>query len=913
MRALREMMALCLLLSTLSTLACGQARVSRTAGAINVQTDQSTLALAADGRKLFSYRYAGQEFVEVPAPLYEIVLVDENGKTVQLTSNDATASEVVLHREHNGLTLSVSARGHGEYPFDVTLDIRIDDTPFTRWRARLENHSQLPVYSLTYPLIAAPRALGSDNAPRMGQNLIRNPGFEEGTTGWTRTDVDKRPSGTLRVDLDTVSTHSGSSSAKLSFDFEENAQIFSPLQTVQVLPDTDYLLSAQVKTQLQCGTVHLEIQDGRGWKQLCKASARVGESHDWRRLAVLFRTTADTSAVRIGVRHAGSAGDQRPMKGLVWLDDVALVKDIDRGKLLADDRLILPLHDGVLFPAPGEELGPRGPTVRYPGASMQFLAYYDRRAGLYLATHDPAGNVKELDLASDAETITLCVRHLVPEVAPGSVTIDYDTVLGGFHGDWHSAADIYHGWAERQWWCRSKWMDRPDVADWAKAWPSMVKLDRYKSDSLTAPYQSLVDVTADFRKLLGQDVVTFFHGWGKGGWQMGAARIEPHPPWGGADVFAKAMKDIAAAGGRPFVFIMTDYALEARETDPPYNDRATFEKEARPFGKMGPDGQILLRQYRDKHFLARMCPTTKYWKRCLENKTVQLVRLGVPFVQMDCFPCTLAQPCYNSAHGHAPGFGRWWFEGYRDILQACRAKGKALDADFAMTTEETCELFIPNLDFYMNRAHGPPRSLYDAYRAESIPLFSYIYHEYLPPYAGEGSGTTIPAADRKGSLLNYRGIALSLLWGRLFSVRVMGPYESYRPEPTLLDFYLRAHAAARTYAYDYVVRGRMIRPLAIKTPRLELGYWRYWANPPASGRFTSPAVLSAAWQSPAGTRAMLLVNITDRPAAVEVALPRDKLSANVFRNGLRERQTFGGKKADLEMRPFEIVMIEYEK
>jgi len=904
----------CTLIALCFADAAAEVRVSRTAEAIQIENDGLKLALSPDGRSLLSFCHGGQEFVGVPSPLYEILIVDKDGVTVPIASSESAASEVT-HQHHEGLlTLTVTAAGHGKHPIDVTLDIRIDDTGFTRWRARINNRGNLAIRSVTYPLIAVPRALGGDPVRLVGANLVDNPGFEEGETSWTRIGPDERENGgKVDVDLDTRTAHSGKACARLSFDFEENAQVFCPLQSVKVLPDTDYLLSAYVKTELESGTIHVELQDVRGWKQLCKASARIGGKSNWRRLAVLFRTAAETNAIRIGLRHVGSAGDGRPMKGHVWFDDVSLVKDIDRRELVKDDCLILPRGDGVLFPAPGERFNATGrnSTTRYLGASMQFMAYYDQRAGLYLAAHDSAGNVKELDLAGGSEAMTLAVRHLVPERASGRVDIDYDTLLGGFPGDWYTAADVYREWAQKQWWCRAKWMDRPDVAHWAKTWPSMVKLDGYKSDSPAESYQSLANITADFRGHLGQDVITFFHGWGKNGWQMGAPRREPHPPWGGIDVFRKAMSDIRDAGGRPFVFIMTDYALEAREVDPPYNDRETFQKEALPFGKMGLDGTNLLRQFRDKHFLARMCPTTEYWRQCLVNKTVQLVELGVPFVQMDCFPCTLAQPCYNPSHGHDPGFGKWWFEGYRDILDACREAGKSLNPEFAMTTEEMCELFIPNLDFYMNRAHGSPRSLYDAYGAVSIPLFTYIYHEYLPPYAGEGDGTTLPRVDRKDSSLNYRGIALSLLWGRLFSVRVRGPYESYEPEPKTFDFYLRAHAAARGYAYEYVVEGRMIPPLPVKTPEFEISYWRYWANPPSSGRFISPAVLSSAWQSPKGSRAALFVNITDQETPVEVVLPRENLSATVIRNGTGEQKTFGGKQTTLRLQPFEIMMIEY--
>ena len=902
--------------AALGSHARGDVQVSRTAKEVRAQNGAVSLAVSLDGRSLLSFRYGAQELVACPSPLYEVVLASKDRKTTRVTSDNCTRGAVAVERGPQSVTMVVSGEWQGECPLDFVLRVTVDDSPLTRWRGQITNRSGLTVLGATYPMVAAVRALSAPAVGASSENLIVNPGFEDGAQHWqSRSPRKGEGDRSLDIAVDKGVAHSGTASARLTFDFPENAQVYSPVQRVEVLPNTPYLLSVYFKTQLQSGTIHVEVQDVRGWKKLCKSTRRVQGTNDWCRATVSFRTTQDTKAVHIGPRHIGSKGDNRPMKGMVWMDDLCMVRDRDWEQFAADDWLVYPLSDGVAMPAPGEKLNGPGRTIKclYPGASMQLMAYCDPQAGLYLATHDASGQVKRFTCSGDGEALHLAVEHMVPEHAKADLSIAYDTILGGFHGDWYDAGDIYREWAWKQWWCKTRWVNRPDVAEWAKRWPSMVKLDRYKKDTPAESYAVLAAMTRDFRELLGQDVVTFFHGWGKNQWQMGAARREPHAPWGGADVFRKAMADIRAAGGRPFVFIMTDYALEAREGKPePYNDRATFEREARPFGKLGPDGKVLLRQFRDKHFLARMCPTTDYWQQCMVNKTAQLVDLGVPFVQMDCFPCTLAQPCYNPKHGHPLGYGSWWFEGYRDIVAACRAKGKALNPEFAMATEEICELFMPGLDFYMNRVHSTPRGLYDAYRAARIPLFTYVYHEYLPPYAGEGSGTSLHPAGKKGSGFDYRGIALSLLWGRLFSVRMVGPYDTYKPAPDIVDFYKRAHTAARTYAYDYVVRGRMQRPLPLKTPESDITYWRWWSKPASGNTFRSPAVLCAAWQSPEGSKAALLANITLEPVTVELTLPSAKPPAAAIRNGAREQVTFAGRNATIRMQPLDILMVRYE-
>ncbi len=158
------------------------------------------------------------------------------------------------------------------------------------------------------------------------ENLLRNPGFEQGMKAWSfrspRKGHGDRPAA---VSIDKSVAHSGRASCRLDLNFDENAQIYCPVQTVKVFPDTEYLLSAYVKTDLQSGAIHIELQDVRGWKLLLKTSARLRGKQDWTKLEIPFRTTLTTEAVRIGLRHVGRRGDKLPLRGRVWWDDVRLV------------------------------------------------------------------------------------------------------------------------------------------------------------------------------------------------------------------------------------------------------------------------------------------------------------------------------------------------------------------------------------------------------------------------------------------------------------------------------------------------------------------------------------------------------------------------------------------------------------
>jgi hypothetical protein len=98
-----------------------------------------------------------------------------------------------------------------------------------------------------------------------------------------------------------------------------------------VFADTEYRLSAFIKTELESGTIHLEVQDTRGWQVFTAVSNPLGGKTDWTKVNLSFRTTLATEAIVIGLRHVGRAKDGEPVKGQVWLDDVSL-SAVDTGR-----------------------------------------------------------------------------------------------------------------------------------------------------------------------------------------------------------------------------------------------------------------------------------------------------------------------------------------------------------------------------------------------------------------------------------------------------------------------------------------------------------------------------------------------------------------------------------------------------
>lgn len=180
------------------------------------------------------------------------------------------------------------------------------------------------------------------------QNLIKNPGFEEGMSGWSSSVV-RSPGGEANVSVDASAYHSGKASAGMTLDFREHAQVYCPVQTVQVFPDTDYLLSAWIKTSLASGSIHVELQDVRGWKLFLAGSRPLGGQNDWTKVEIAFRTSLSTEGIVLGLRHVGRPGDGQPMKGQVWLDDVVLLEKGTGRPRLSKEELEKAIRDSKLI------------------------------------------------------------------------------------------------------------------------------------------------------------------------------------------------------------------------------------------------------------------------------------------------------------------------------------------------------------------------------------------------------------------------------------------------------------------------------------------------------------------------------------------------------------------------------------
>ena len=552
-----------------------------------------------------------------------------------------------------------------------------------------------------------------------------------------------------------------------------------------------------------------------------------------------------------------------------------------------DDRILLPKQDGYLLPNPHVmrwegERPERAYNQRfsYPGEgreiqdglSAQLLSYYDSGGGMYLGVHDALGCPKYLgpillrrDECNDVLDFTPC--HRIPEAPGNAFDPEYDTVLGCFQGDWQTAAAIYKAWAVGQQWCERKLSQRKDIPEWLKqgAFFLCMRL-RYQAggEAFLGRVQGYVKSWGD---ALGIPTVAMMCGWEKWGEWTGPDYFPPY----GDERFRVMCDTMKRAGIRPFPFGLSGFKLPIRKKigkDWPqpelaidYDNRQVYASTYAEHAAIGPDGKALtdseVESWDGLHAYA--CIGTKQAYAQIHDASVTLVRdYGVQMCQADQVLDGGTPECYSARHGHPLGKGRWQSERLKEIYRATREDCKKLDPDFVLSQEWPGELFLQCLDAYHSRNYDQPRGVL------GVPLFSFLYHEYIPSFGGDWVSFL---GDNTSGVFTH---ASNFVYGNLpagcpQTMRIMTRnIEIGEADERILTMAKNA-CAVFGRVQKYLVFGEMLASPAIGVPDIpirscgmEFSEWR-------KRTLLMPAVLHCLWKSSDGSVAWALANISSEP------------------------------------------------
>jgi hypothetical protein len=533
------------------------------------------------------------------------------------------------------------------------------------------------------------------------------------------------------------------------------------------------------------------------------------------------------------------------------------------------DAVLFPRHEGVLLREPHLHFTREGmwETERYPGhASAQLLAYYGGGGGAYIAAHDSGGHPKDLRVRRGSDGLELAVVHLCEISAGAEWSQPYDVVVDAFDGDWTAAADLYREWARRQPWCADRIRDR-DIAPWLTQgagfynYPAQARGQAGQALPFFPP-AAAADALSDLHDRLGAPVVAAPFSWEKQAVWIGP---DYFPPRGGAQAWRDLASSLHSRGDRLMVFLSGfRYGLSKPGTD--IDNSAAFEARGQEMAVRDRQGEVVI----DERPWARnalLCPGHAGAREMLLECLRQAYDLGIDVVQLDQDVGGAVADCYAPDHGHPPGPGVWQREAMDAFLADVRREVRLHGRDRALTVEEPCELYIPRLDAYHGRAFTYEHWPATGKGAVSVPLFIYLYHPYLPGYAGwTGGGFDLPGRVELS-------IGRAFIFGMLVGVRanVWSPSRDEQDSTAFRMWRDAVHLQRR--CAPALLLGDMTSP-----PRLR-GTSRQPETRRAPGHGDAPlplnveSVQATAWRDDDGQFWYAIANVEAEPSEVEIRLP----------------------------------------
>lgn len=543
-----------------------------------------------------------------------------------------------------------------------------------------------------------------------------------------------------------------------------------------------------------------------------------------------------------------------------------------------DDVLVGPALPGVLIENPAKNWPAQySISWKFPGdQSAQFCSYQDSVAGVYLASMDTAGYGRSLNIAKRNGVIGLYQEYLLPDESVAQWKSPYATALGVTAGTWQQTADIYKRWAVHQVWCAKTLAQRADIPAFWKAGPCIhtCEIRTYGTNRLCSGsyYPDVLEHMRALRERIGGPVMPMLPGWeNHRRWTAGA-----YFPIFDAEQAKGVLSQLKNDGFHTFVYLSGLYYTfqnEGRDggdvlgweryADSLVIDAGTGKPKTGVLNESSPGTENVWKRH-SYEFCVAAPGTPAFFCSVID----QLHALGIDVVQMDQTTSGAGAACASTSHGHTPGRGLYQSQAFRSLLAEMRWHGQSLSSDFMLSHEEPHEELIPCVDAFHTREYRERWWYHSAPGAHSIPLFTYLYHEYAIAYGGEG-----PGASATKNPATVRDLAVNLVTGKTPAVSVWSSQKVMSEAHADQIKMLRNHMGLlKTEAQHFLILGRMLHPLVFTVPSIELKIAAKSAKGWHSEPFAERAVLTSSWQSPEGTVGHCFVNITDQKQTLNLAL-----------------------------------------
>lgn len=508
----------------------------------------------------------------------------------------------------------------------------------------------------------------------------------------------------------------------------------------------------------------------------------------------------------------------------------------------------------------------------------QMMAYMENECGLYLATHDNSGEVKGIDAHLVEDGIKLRFRQYTGLYNGEDYNQSYDFVISAFEGGWQDAADIYRSWFDENHTSDFvKIVDNNKLPEWYADSPLVVTYPvRGTHDTgdmnpnALFPYINAMEHIEKIAEETNSRIMAILMHW------EGTAPWAPPyvwPPMGGEDELKKFMDALHNENHILGVYCSgLGWTMQSNLIEE-YNRATDFEeKNLKDIMCLSPEGDLPLshictaqRQGYD------MCPSQEFTHDVICSEVEKMVDAGIDYIQvLDQNHGGTPYFCYSREHGHPYVPGKWQTRAMCELLdkleKITHKDGKQVLLGCESAAAET---YFPYLMFSDNRYE-----LNLTNGSYPVPLYGYLYHEYLNNFMGNqicepidfekypyslrlrlaysytaGDMLTV-VMDQKGNITEHWGGEPSPVSDRNSTVKLIRSMQVYR----------------RGYAKKYLCSGRMTKPFktecGVNEIELDCGY-----------TYNAPKVFTSAWISGQDS-GQIFVNYNDQSAEVTVFTQR---------------------------------------
>ncbi len=578
-----------------------------------------------------------------------------------------------------------------------------------------------------------------------------------------------------------------------------------------------------------------------------------------------------------------------------------LVLPYQLGGAPASERLLIPIAAGRLIPAPKPyQLEPDSPhawqmrpengaVLHYPGFTIaQFLAFYNDRAGIYLACNDTQGYIKQIKPVHHEPGLRLGISHVGDFPTHGIRALEYEIVLTSFKGDWYTAAGIYRAWSQQQHWAQTPLHARTDVPAWLLDSPPHIilriqgelDLGPAAPNEEFLPYTKTIPLLEAVSQKIESPVVPVIMSWERAGpWVY----PDCFPPAGGGEALREFTDTLRARDWHVGTFcngtrwVLGHYWSGYEGTDYFMLHNGVSSVSRTHEGDLWQE--VWDATWRPSYAGCLGTPLTRETADQFIRTVVDDYGLDwVQFLDQNVGCATF--PCFAQDHEHPPVPGHWMTDTMHALVdifktRAARAREGAPHRQIVFSVEGPVnEYFMPHFQICDIRVVPPGMRAEHWLWWDWIPLYHFLYHEYILMQGGFGHGADpYHLAMRNAYNLVIGEIPGAVMKGDGELLNVDSPGINWAPwdqpggdNEQALAMLRAATQMRRGPARDFLVYGKMLSPARvnnIKTMR-----WQY-----AGRDYTIPAVFHAAWQAPRSNQrvGVILANWTDKPQRVSVS------------------------------------------